>query len=238
MESATVPRPIASSAYSFVRFCGGAIAPFVAGKLAEHVSAQSPFYLGAAMTAIAVGMLWFYRASLVPVAEVTPDQIAIPDQPARSDHAATADPTARPRDHVGAREPAGDRGTLVVAVGGASAREVCALIGAARSSPRTYRPRAACGRARCRRRRGDRSRDRSRRARGARSVRRGTARGRGSGRRRAAAQHRRSRRRRPADSHAVPTSWRRPRSCSAPRPVTVRSAMASRRGSRPRPRAM
>ena len=27
MESAPVPRPIASSAYSFVRFCGGAIAP-------------------------------------------------------------------------------------------------------------------------------------------------------------------------------------------------------------------
>ena len=47
MESAPVPRPIASSAYSFVRFCGGAIAPFVAGKLGEHVSVQAPFYLGA-----------------------------------------------------------------------------------------------------------------------------------------------------------------------------------------------
>src|SRR6201990_2476270 len=33
MESAPVPRPIASSAYSFVRFCGRAIAPFVAGQL-------------------------------------------------------------------------------------------------------------------------------------------------------------------------------------------------------------
>ena len=38
MESAPVERPVASAAYSFVRFCGGAIAPFVAGKLAEHVS--------------------------------------------------------------------------------------------------------------------------------------------------------------------------------------------------------
>ena len=37
MESAPVERPVASAAYSFVRFCGGAIAPFVAGKLAEHV---------------------------------------------------------------------------------------------------------------------------------------------------------------------------------------------------------
>src|SRR6202035_1786976 len=64
MESAPVPRPIASSAYSFVRFCGGAIAPFVAGKLAEHVSTQAPFYLGAAMTAIRVAVLWTYPDAL------------------------------------------------------------------------------------------------------------------------------------------------------------------------------
>jgi MFS family permease len=67
MQSAHVPRPIASSSYSFVRFCGGAIAPFVAGKLGEHVSVQAPFYLGAAMTAISVGLLVFYRRSLGPV---------------------------------------------------------------------------------------------------------------------------------------------------------------------------
>jgi MFS transporter, ACDE family, multidrug resistance protein len=35
MESAPVARPIASSAYSFVRFCGGAIAPFAASKLRQ-----------------------------------------------------------------------------------------------------------------------------------------------------------------------------------------------------------
>lgn len=69
MESAPVARPIASSAYSFVRFCGGAIAPFVAGKLGEHVSVQSPFYLGAAMTTIAIGVLWSYRTALAPVAD-------------------------------------------------------------------------------------------------------------------------------------------------------------------------
>src|SRR6202043_1248298 len=72
MESAPVPRPIASSAYSFVRFCGGAIAPFVAGKLAEHASVQAPFYLGAAMTAIGVGVLWIYRGALRPFAATAP----------------------------------------------------------------------------------------------------------------------------------------------------------------------
>jgi hypothetical protein len=106
MESAPVPRPIASSAYSFVRFCGGAVAPFVAGKLGEHVSVQSAFYLGAAMTAIAVGVLWFYRAALVPVAEA---EIASAGEAGA--HAASSQ----------------DQGSLVVAVGGPAAREVCAM---------------------------------------------------------------------------------------------------------------
>src|SRR5258708_13266970 len=82
MESAPVARPIASSSYSFVRFCGGAIAPFVAGKLGEHVSVQAPFYLGAGMTAIAIGLLWFYRTSLVPAAHPLPAMLPIdPQQP-------------------------------------------------------------------------------------------------------------------------------------------------------------
>jgi MFS transporter, ACDE family, multidrug resistance protein len=99
MESAPVQRPVASAAYSFVRFCGGAIAPFVAGKLGEHVSVASPFYLGAAMTAISIGVLWFYRGALVPVAEE------------RS--------TAAP-------QPVG-RAPMVVAVGGPTARQVSAI---------------------------------------------------------------------------------------------------------------
>jgi MFS transporter, ACDE family, multidrug resistance protein len=109
MESAPVARPIASSAYSFVRFCGGAIAPFIAGKLGEHVSVQAPFFLGAAMTAIAIGVLWSYRTALVPVGD-----------------AATPAPAAALAATNG-REPADEHGTLVIAVGGPSAREVCAM---------------------------------------------------------------------------------------------------------------
>ncbi len=109
MESATVPRTIASSSYSFVRFCGGAIAPWIAGKLGEHVSVQAPFYLGAFMTAIAIGVLWFYRESLVPV-----QAAAIVEEPVEAQARA-----------VPAGVPAA--GTLVVAVGGADAREICAM---------------------------------------------------------------------------------------------------------------
>src|ERR1044071_642791 len=49
MAAAVVERPVASAAYSFVRFTGGAIAPWVAGKLREHVSAGAPMYVGGAM---------------------------------------------------------------------------------------------------------------------------------------------------------------------------------------------
>jgi MFS family permease len=108
MESAPVARPIASSAYSFVRFCGGAIAPFVAGKLGEHVGVQAPFYLGAGMTAIAIGLLWLYRTSLVPVPEPVRVVAAIEE---------AQDETER----------AGGPSTLVIAVGGPSGPQVCAI---------------------------------------------------------------------------------------------------------------
>jgi ACDE family multidrug resistance protein len=57
MHVAPVERPIASSAYSFVRFAGGAIAPFLAGKLAEWVSPQTPFFVGAGAVAMALVIL-------------------------------------------------------------------------------------------------------------------------------------------------------------------------------------
>ena len=51
----TTDTSIAASGTNFVRFAGGAIAPFLAGKLAEHVNAASPLYVGAA--AVAVGFV-------------------------------------------------------------------------------------------------------------------------------------------------------------------------------------
>jgi MFS family permease len=54
MGAAPVERPVASAAYSFVRFGGGAIAPYAAGKLGENVSVHAPFWMGAAAVAVAV----------------------------------------------------------------------------------------------------------------------------------------------------------------------------------------
>ena len=54
MGAARVERPVASAAYSFVRFTGGALGPFVALKLAEHVGLHAPFWFGAVAVAIGV----------------------------------------------------------------------------------------------------------------------------------------------------------------------------------------
>jgi ACDE family multidrug resistance protein len=57
MGVAPVERPVASAAYSFVRFCGGAIGPYVALKLfgeAPDVHVHAPFVFGAAMVAVGV----------------------------------------------------------------------------------------------------------------------------------------------------------------------------------------
>jgi MFS family permease len=51
MSVAPVPRPVASATYGFVRFIGGGLAPFAAGKLAEHYNVHVPFILGAVVVA-------------------------------------------------------------------------------------------------------------------------------------------------------------------------------------------
>jgi len=63
MLVAPVERPIASSAYGFVRFIGGGLAPYVAGKIGEAFGSKidpdygPPFFLGAAAFILAIPVL-------------------------------------------------------------------------------------------------------------------------------------------------------------------------------------
>jgi hypothetical protein len=57
MTVSPVERPTASAAYGFVRFIGGGLAPYAAGKLAEHSGVHAPFDVGAAAVVVAVGVL-------------------------------------------------------------------------------------------------------------------------------------------------------------------------------------
>ena len=67
MDVAPVERAVASSAYSFVRFVGGAIAPWLAGKLAEVYSSTVPFYVGALVVLISILALSMGRRHLSAV---------------------------------------------------------------------------------------------------------------------------------------------------------------------------
>lgn len=59
MNAAPVERSTASAAYSFLRFIGGAIAPYTAGKLAEIYNPSVPFLVGAGFVLVSVLFIWF-----------------------------------------------------------------------------------------------------------------------------------------------------------------------------------
>jgi ACDE family multidrug resistance protein len=55
MLVAPVERPVASAAYGFVRFIGGSLAPYAAGRLVDAWNIHVPFVVGA--VAVALGIL-------------------------------------------------------------------------------------------------------------------------------------------------------------------------------------
>lgn len=57
MEATDLPRNVASSTYSGVRFLGGAVAPAVAGPLATASGAAAPYWLGAGAVVVAIVVL-------------------------------------------------------------------------------------------------------------------------------------------------------------------------------------
>ncbi len=75
MTVSTQERPVASSAYSFVRFLGGGLAPFAAGQLGDHFGLAVPFFVGAAALVVA-GLILATGARLVVEAE--PERELVP----------------------------------------------------------------------------------------------------------------------------------------------------------------
>jgi MFS transporter, ACDE family, multidrug resistance protein len=98
MLVAPVERSVASSSYGFVRFIGGGLAPFVAGKLADVAGLHLPFYVGALAFLLAIPVLASGHR-LVAAAE-----------------AGGSEPVAGPLEPVGAPAAPGTR-PVVVAVG-------------------------------------------------------------------------------------------------------------------------
>ncbi|WP_415093240.1 MFS transporter [Micropruina sp.] len=76
MKVSDAERSTASAAYSFVRFTGGAVAPWLAGVLGEF-SLHLPFWVGAVAVAAAIGVLTLARERLLAV-DAEPDHGAEP----------------------------------------------------------------------------------------------------------------------------------------------------------------
>ncbi|NHC39758.1 MFS transporter [Bacillus sp. MM2020_1] len=70
MNAAPVERSTASAAYSFLRFIGGAIAPFTAGKLAEIFNPSIPFIVGAGFVLVSVLFIWVNKKHVKHVDDI------------------------------------------------------------------------------------------------------------------------------------------------------------------------
>jgi ACDE family multidrug resistance protein len=64
MNAAPVDRGVASAAYSFTRYAGAAVAPWVAGVLGERINMHAPFWAGAAAVLLGAGVLAATRSHL------------------------------------------------------------------------------------------------------------------------------------------------------------------------------
>jgi MFS transporter, ACDE family, multidrug resistance protein len=64
MEATELPRSVASSTYSGIRFVGGAVAPAVAGVIAARLNASAPYWVGAAALLVSILVLVVGRRQL------------------------------------------------------------------------------------------------------------------------------------------------------------------------------
>jgi ACDE family multidrug resistance protein len=69
MEATELPRSVASSTYSGIRFFGGAVAPAVAGTIAAHQGAGAPYWWGAGSLLVSIAVLVVGRRHLAHIDE-------------------------------------------------------------------------------------------------------------------------------------------------------------------------
>ncbi|GAA2856834.1 MFS transporter [Nonomuraea rubra] len=70
MEVSDAPRPVASAGYNFVRWMGGALAPFIATKLGEEAGVAVPYVLGALCCVAGMAVLYTRRHHLRALSRV------------------------------------------------------------------------------------------------------------------------------------------------------------------------
>jgi MFS transporter, ACDE family, multidrug resistance protein len=102
MTVSPVERPVASAAYSFVRFIGGGLAPYVAGRLVLAAGIHVPFFIAVGVIVAGIGILGTAHSLLGEAERVQAQQVtALAEQPAGALIPVPAD-TTTPRGRPGA----------------------------------------------------------------------------------------------------------------------------------------
>ncbi|WP_431961656.1 MFS transporter [Actinacidiphila sp. bgisy160] len=119
MTVAPVDRAVASAAYGFVRFIGGGLAPFAAGKLVEAFGIHVPFYIGAGALVLGIVILstahgLLKEAEKVQAEQVDPTANPAPEPVPWADAAASLVPV----EHDAVVPGDAGRGAIVAAVDG------------------------------------------------------------------------------------------------------------------------
>jgi MFS transporter, ACDE family, multidrug resistance protein len=76
MTISPVERPVASAAYSFVRFIGGGLAPYVAGRLVVDLNIHVPFFIAAGAVAAGIIILTTVHRMLADAERVQAEHVA------------------------------------------------------------------------------------------------------------------------------------------------------------------
>jgi MFS transporter, ACDE family, multidrug resistance protein len=76
MTVSPVEKPVASAAYGFVRFIGGGLAPYAAGRLVLAVNIHFPFYIAVGALLIGIGVLTTAHRLLAKAERVQVEQVA------------------------------------------------------------------------------------------------------------------------------------------------------------------
>jgi MFS family permease/nucleotide-binding universal stress UspA family protein len=76
MTISPVERPVASAAYSFVRFIGGGLAPYVAGRLVIALNIHVPFFIAAGAVAAGIVILSTVHRMLADAERVQAEHVA------------------------------------------------------------------------------------------------------------------------------------------------------------------
>jgi predicted MFS family arabinose efflux permease len=122
MTVSPVEQPVASAAYSFVRFIGGGLAPYVAGRLVLAAGIDVPFFIAVGVIVAGIGILATAHSLLGEAERVQAQQVtAAAEQPTGALIPVPAD-TTTPRGRPGA-------GVIVAAIDNSPMADLVTLSG-------------------------------------------------------------------------------------------------------------